>query len=170
MNLEKISRKSLKIYELFGKDDNQDFYAIHTLDKLYLDIYKNEIKDLKKIKPYLSSFTIHPYLMLKNLDNRESEIIKLISQNILNLWKNGKFNSNVIQKLENPPSNKKFMKHLLSAITSERSNERFHEKEKAKKLFFLYVEKKHLKLMMEDLELHADLYNGFGHSEGSDDD
>jgi hypothetical protein len=166
-----LEKDSLKIYELFSKEKDNNFYAIHTLNKLYLDIYKDRINNLKEIKKYLSDFSIHPYLMLENLDNnKESEIIKLISQSICESWKNEKFNLEILKRLENPSKDEKFMKNLLSIITSEKNNERFHEKKKAKKLFYLYAEKEHIPLIMKELELNASLYNRFGQPGDSLDD
>ena len=120
-----LDKDSLKIYELFGNPhpkygDNQNYFALHTLDRLYLNF--KDAKDLKTIKPFLSSYTIYPYLMFQNLENgKESEIIKLIFNDInTNLFPEKNFNKDIIRKVEYPSVDFPFMKNLLNVITSER--------------------------------------------------
>jgi predicted transcriptional regulator len=169
-----LEKDSLKIYELFKDSypkygDYQGYFAIHTLDRLYLDLdNKKESKEIKKIvKPFLSEYTVHPYLMLKDLDDeKESEIIKLIFKDInTNVFPNKNFTKEVIQKVEYPSLDVDFMKNLLSKITSEK-DERFREYAKARKLFLLYADKQHLEMTLNELRSYANLYHRANDSGG----
>ena len=167
MALEKISENSLKIYELFENPyqkygDHQAYFAIHTLNRLYLDFKETKNnKDIKRIKPFLSEFTVHPYLMLRDLNNKEeSEIIKLIFNDInTNLFPDKNLTGDIIRKVEYPSIDFKFMKSMLNTITSERRDERFNDPAKAKKLFLSYADKQHIGMTLDELESYAQSYH-----------
>jgi len=86
-----IDKGLLKVYELFGDDcyhkygEHQNYFALHTLDRLFLDLDKSkESKEIKKVvNPFLSDYTVNPYLMLYRLsDDKAEEITKLIFNDI----------------------------------------------------------------------------------------
>jgi hypothetical protein len=165
MDSENINKESLKVYELFENPyekygDHQSYFAIHTLGRLYLDKSKN----LKEVKKYLSGFSIHPYLILRNLDNeKESKIVNLIFNDInTNLFPHKNLTPDIIRKVENPSKDNKFMHNLLNKIIQDKDDEKiFDNSSKAKKLFYLYAEKEHLSLIMDHLEIYSNLYNRF---------
>ncbi|MEK6844647.1 MAG: hypothetical protein AABX44_00135, partial [Nanoarchaeota archaeon] len=173
--------KSLKIYELFPGEKEQDYYAIHTLtqlfnpDKYYLkncNIKKlDETFDkIKSIKEFLSEFSIRPYLMLNNLDDdkKEKEVLDKIVYGIIPNFRFYNEPKEIIKKI-NPYENKGFIKKLLFTITEE-DNQRFDDSLKAEKLFYLYNRKEHIPLIMESLKLHSKLYNRYSQSRESLDD
>jgi hypothetical protein len=164
-----LDKNLLKIYELFGKDsykkygDHQHYFASHTLDRLCLDFGNTkEAKEIRKIvKPFLSNYTIHPYLMLEQLsEDKSHEIVELIFNDIsTNLFPDKKFDRDIIRRVEYPSLNMRFMKNLLNTITSERRDERFNDPKKARELFLLYADKQHLGLTLDELESYAQGYH-----------
>ncbi len=163
--------KSLKIYELFAGEKNQDYYAIHTLiqlfnsDKEYLKSYhiKNLDKTLDKInniRNHFSEFSISPYLILKNLNGNEKNILdKLVYEIFPNFtWDDNP--TNEINKI-NPPKNEKFIKNLLYAIKSDGNNysKEFRDPSKAEELFCFYADKNHIPLLVKDLKSISRAYN-----------
>jgi hypothetical protein len=170
MDLNKLHKDSelLKIYELFENPhkkygDFQSYFAIHTLSRLYLDLdNKKESREIRKIvKPYLSEYTIHPYLMLEGLtDGKESEIVNLIFNDInTNLFPNKNLTKDIIKRVEYPSFDIRFMKNLLNTVCREKKEERFQESSKAKGLFLHYAEKQHMKIVLNELESYADSYH-----------
>lgn len=177
MDLSKLHKDSelLRVYELFGKEDaNKNYYAIHLLNRLYLDYDKTkEVKEIQKIvKPFLSEFTIHPYLMLEKLtDSEEKEVINSISNDITkNLFSEKKFSSEIIKRVEYPSLDMNFMKTLLHTITRERRDEKFQDSKKARELFLYYADKNHLGIVLDQLELHSSLYHRYADSGMESDD
>jgi hypothetical protein len=170
MDLNKLHKdsESLRIYELFENPykkygDFQAYFAIHTLNRLYLELDKSkDSKEIREIvKPYLSEFTVHPYLMLEGLtDGKESEIVKLIFNDInTNLFPNKNLDKDVIKRIEYPSLDVHFMKNLLNTICREKKDEKFQESSKAKELFLHYAEKQHIEMTLKELESYANSYH-----------
>lgn len=174
MNLNKLHKDSelLRIYELFNNSyekygQQQDYFSLHALDRLFSDFDKSQSKESKEIKkivkPFLSDFTIYPYLMLENLtDAKAEEITGLIFNDISkNLFQSYKFEkqNDVIRRVEYPSLEQNFIKNLLSKITSERRNEKFNDPKKARELFLYYADKNHIGMMLDQLELYSRLYH-----------
>jgi hypothetical protein len=157
MAKEKASKKSLKVYDLFGKEKDKSYCAIHTLNRLYL----NNVESLRQIKPYLSDFSIHPYLMLQQLsEDKANELVGLIFNDITkNLFPEKKFTPEIIRRIENPSRDKPFMENLVYTMTREKRDERFQESSKAKELFYSFAEKRHLRLLVDQLETFSRLYH-----------
>ncbi len=165
--------KSLKIYELFAGEKNQDYYAIHTLiqlfnsDKKYLECYhvKNLDKTLDKmnsIRNHFSEFSINPYLILKNLNGNEKNILDELTYKIIpNFWEKKELKKRIIQKVDNPSQNEKFIKNLLYAIKSDGNNysKEFRDPSKAEELFCFYADKNHIPLLVKDLKSISRAYN-----------
>ncbi|MCX6750990.1 MAG: hypothetical protein NTZ83_06015 [Candidatus Pacearchaeota archaeon] len=165
-----LDRDLLKVYSLFDKERNRDYYAWHALNRLYLDLKETrKSKYLKTVRLFLSDHTIHPYLMLYRLsEDKANEIVGLIFNDITkNLFPDENFSSNIIRRVENPSKDIPFMKDLLSIITSEKRDKRFNDPIKAKELFYLYGEKEHLRLVIDGLETYSKLYHDFKDSHSS---
>mgnify|MGYP001568263307 FL=1 len=175
--------ESISVYELFPKDKDQSYHAIHTLrnlfdtDKEYLKYF--HIKNLDKtfnmmnsIRNHFSEFSIHPYLILKNLNGNEKEILdKLTCKIIPNLWKKKKLGK-IIKKIDNPPKNKRFIENLLYTIKSDGNgcSKEFKDSSKAEKLFYFYANKNHIPLLVENLRSISRSYNQSCNSRDSLDD
>lgn len=164
-----IDKSLIKVYELFGNDplvkygDRQHYFASHVLSRLFLDFDNSkEAKEIKKIViPFLSDYTIHPYLMLYHLsEDKAQEITGLIFNDISkNLFPKKKLERDIIQRVEYPSLDLKFMKNLLSTITRERRDDKFEDPKKARELFLFYADKQHLGMVLDSLDLHSRLYH-----------
>ena len=153
--------KSLKIYELYPRVNDQDYYAIHTLRQLYSD------KDF--LKKFLNEFSICPYLMLNNLNDNKKEK-KVLDRIVYEILPNFQFDNqpkNITKKI-NPYENKNFIKRMLFTITKEKNSKQDQEDSlKAEKLFYLYGRTEHLPLIIKELKSYSILYNLFRQSEDS---
>lgn len=160
-----MERDSIKVYELFKGNREQGYFAVHTLDKL---------NDNKKIKEHFNELQFDPYLILRNLTphphfgtSEEKIFFENLEKRIIpRFWKEKSYqeklkNQKLITKINNPSDDAKFMKTLLFQITKDESYSSLLEtnKEKAEELFYLFAEKKHLNLLMEELKLNANLYH-----------
>jgi len=171
--------KSLKIYELYPRVNDQDYYAIHTLRQLYSDkdFLKNyplkkldeTFNKIKSIKKFLSEFSICPYLMLNNLNDNKKEK-KVLDRIVYEILPNFQFDNqpkNITKKI-NPYENKNFIKRMLFTITKEKNSKQDQEDSlKAEKLFYLYGRTEHLPLIIKELKSYSILYNLFRQSEDS---
>lgn len=167
--LMEVDKSLLKIYELFGNDsyhkygDCQGYFAIHTLDRLFLDFNKSkEAKEIKNItSPFLSDYTVHPYLILYHLsEDKAEEVTGLIFNDVSkNLFPDKKLDRDIIKRIEYPSLDIKFMKNLLDTMTREKRDEKFHNPKKARELFLFYADKKHLGIVLDKLESYARRYH-----------
>ena len=161
--------ESLKIYELYPRVNDQNYYAIHTLRRLYSD--KDSLKyyhlkkldetfnKIKSIKKFLNEFSICPYLMLNNLndDKKEKEVFDRIVYEIIPDFQFDNKPKNILKKI-NPYEDKNFIKRMLFTITKEKNSKQDREDSlKAEKLFYLYGRKEHLPLIIEYLKLVSNL-------------
>lgn len=163
--------ESINVYELFSEEKKQNYYAIHTLiqlfnsNKEFLKQYHiknlNETLDnINSIRKHFSEFSIHPYLMLKNLNGNEKNVLDKLSYKIL---PNFTWNDNpksAINKIY-PSKDKKFMENLLYTIKSDGdfSSKEFKDPSKAEKLFCFYASKKYIPLFVKSLRSISKAYN-----------
>jgi len=161
-----VDKSLIKVYGLFrniGMDGNSDYYAHHTLNRLFLDYHNSkEAKEIRKIaSPFLSDYTIHPYLMLYRLsEDKAEEITGLIFNDIAkNLFPDKNFSKKIIERVYYPSLDMPFMKNLLNTITSKRRDERFEDPKKARELFLFYADKKHLGMVLDKLESYSQSYH-----------
>ncbi len=156
-----MEENSIKVYELFKGNKEQDYFGIHTLCSL---------QENKEIEAHFNEFQFEPYLILKGLANsqyREKKIVETLEKKIIpSFWKGKDYkeklkDQQLITSIYNPSDDKKFMKKLLFQITKDESYSSLLgiNKEKAEELFYLFAEKKHLNLLMKELKLNASLYH-----------
>lgn len=174
-NLEKLS-----VYELFPGKYDQNYHAIHTLSQLNYgkeNLRSYNIKNLNKtfdkinsIRKHLSEYSIHPYLMLKDLNGNEKKILKILSNEILpNFIWNDEL-KNKIKKIENPSKDNKFMKNLLYAVKSsgdKHSSNEFRDSLKAEKLLCFYSGKDHIPWIIKELKSASEFCNQYHDSTDS---
>lgn len=155
----KLEKDLFKIYKLFGTEKEDDFYALRTLSRIYSS---NILADkINPLKPFLSEYCVHPYLVLENLaDDKENEITEILFNDITkNLFPQFKNSSEIIKKIENPSKDNEFIENLIKIIAGKKRNEKFNDSSKAKDLLELYGEKEHIRMIIDYLEPYVSAYN-----------